>query len=146
MGQSFSVHWVHLIWSTKYREKIITASLKWLLYNKIKQICEEKGYYLDYINGIEDHIHLLMGVKTTDSVSIMVKNIKGISQNWVNKEIKPEKYFGWQDGFAVISVSPSVVPKVRNYIKNQEKHHARKNIDFEAEITILETKATIIYP
>ncbi len=131
MAQFFSAHWIHLIWATKYRENLITAKLKWPLYKQIKAICEEKHYYLDFINGISDHIHILMGLNTTDSVSEVVKNIKGLSQNWVNTQTTQEQRFSWQDGYAVVSVSPSNVQKVRNYIKKQEIHHAHKSFKEE---------------
>ena len=131
MPQYFSAHWIHLIWATKYREPLITAQLKWSLYKQIKTICENNNYYLDFINGVSDHIHILMGLNTTDSVSSVVKNIKGLSQKWVNEIIMPTQRFSWQDGYAVISVSPSNVQKVRNYIKKQEIHHTHKSFETE---------------
>ncbi len=131
MGQVFSAHWIHLVWATKYREPLITANIKQPLYNKIREICVDKNYYLDFINGVADHIHILMGLKTTQTVAEIVKNIKGVSQNWANKNLDLTNYFSWQDGYAVISVSPSHVQKIRNYIKKQEKHHAHKSFDEE---------------
>jgi putative transposase len=134
MPQNFSSLWVHLIWTTKNREPLITKKIKWPLYNKIKEICREHEYYLDHINGIEDHVHLLVGIKPKHSISDVVKNIKGLSWEWMRKENISENYFSWQDGFAAFTVSPSELNKVRAYIRNQEKHH--KKMSFENEINI----------
>lgn len=61
--------WVHLIWSTKNRNKIITPDLKYKLYDHIKDNARKKGIYLDFINGVDDHIHLLISIKAEQSLS-----------------------------------------------------------------------------
>ena len=130
-SQTFAALWVHVIWSTKHREPIITPSLKYKLYDHIREVSEKKGYYLDFINGVADHIHLLYAIKPTQNVSNLVKDIKGNTWSWVNDNGMSEHYFTWQDGYAAISVSPSLVPKVRNYIRKQEEHHQNYGFDDE---------------
>ena len=140
MPQNFHALWVHLVWSTKNRAPLITKEIKWPLYKKIKEICKEKGDYLDHINGVEDHLHLLMEIKPKFPISDVVKNIKGLSWEWMRAQHLSKNYFSWQDGFAAISVSPSQLNKVRQYIRNQEAHH--KKISFESEMNGYETNLT----
>ncbi len=99
MGQSYHALWVHLIWGTKYRQPLILPEWKFKLYDQLRDISKEKGYYLDFINGVEDHVHLLMGLKPTHTVANMAKNLKGISQTWVRKNDLSDEYFHWQDGY-----------------------------------------------
>jgi putative transposase len=129
--QTYSALWVHLIWSTKNRQPIISQKLKYKLYDQIREICIDKTYHLDFINGIEDHIHLLISLSPKFSVSNVVKDIKGVSQRWVVESGLIEEYFEWQDGYAVVSVSPYNVQRVRNYIRNQEKHHKKMTAEDE---------------
>ena len=129
MPQSYSSLWVHLIWSTKNREPILIPSLKSEVYKVIKEIATEYEIYLDCINGIEDHVHLLVRLRTDQSVADVVKTIKGNSSEHFKDN--PDKYITWQDGFAAFSVSPDNVKRVRSYIYNQEKHHRSKSFSDE---------------
>ena len=131
MGQTYHALWVHLVWSTKYRQSLIVPSLKFKLYDKFREIAKAKEYHLDFVNGMEDHVHLLVGVKPKHAISDMGKNLKGLTYTWVNDEKLSEEHFHWQDGFAAISVSPNRVPTVRGYIKNQENHHRKTPYDQE---------------
>ncbi len=137
MPQTFTALWVHLIWATKNREPILHKSIRIPLYKQIRIIAAQKGYQLDFINGVEDHVHCLFSVPPSLSISQIAKNIKGASSHWLNRQGLMEGPFEWQDGYAAFSVSPSNVQRVRNYIKNQETHH--KTVGFEAELESLRT-------
>ena len=121
MPQSYSSLWVHIIWATKNREPILVPALKHEVFNVINTIATDHEIYLDCINGVEDHLHLLVRLRTDQSVADVVKTIKGNS--WEYFKDDPEKYITWQDGFAAFSISPNQLKKVRGYIYNQEKHH-----------------------
>ena len=129
MPQSYSSLWIHLIWSTKNREPILTPYLKSEVLADIKAIAEDFEIHLDCINGIEDHIHLLVRLRTDQSVADVVKTIKGNS--WEHFRDDPDRYVSWQDGYAAFSVSPDNVQKVRNYIYNQENHHRSRSFTDE---------------
>jgi putative transposase len=129
MPQSYSSLWIHIIWSTKNREPILISSLKQEVFEVVKNIAKDHEIYLDCINGIEDHVHLLVRLRTDQSISDVVKTIKGNS--WEHFSNNPDKYISWQDGFAAFSVSPANVKRVRNYIYNQEKHHKDKSFSDE---------------
>jgi len=124
MPHSYSALWIHLIWSTKNREPILTQPLRAEVFKVILDIATEHEIYIDCLNGVEDHIHLLVRLRTDQSVAEVVKTIKGNS--WEHFKHDPEKYISWQDGFAAFSVSPDNIKRVRGYIYNQEAHHETK--------------------
>jgi putative transposase len=129
MPQSYSSLWVHLIWSTKNREPTLTPLLKREVYKVINEIANDYEIYLDCINGVEDHVHLLVRLRTDQSVADIVKTIKGNS--WEKFKDDPNNYVTWQDGFAAFSVSPDNLKRVRGYIYNQEKHHHQQSFSDE---------------
>jgi putative transposase len=139
--QNYSCLWVHLVWGTKKREPLIQADIAHLLHEQLRKIAVEKKYHLNFVNSMPDHIHLLVGYEPKFSVSNIVKDFKGISSHWVNEQQIMEAHFDWQDGYCAISVSPSNLKSVRNYIKNQQKHHL--NQSFETEIIDLKNKAAM---
>jgi putative transposase len=132
-GASYKSVWIHFIWATKNRLPLLAENTRLKLYDYIREICKELNYYLDFINGVEDHVHLLMGLHTSDTIADMAKNIKGKSWKWMRDQCLIEEYFSWQDGYAVYSVSPSDVQRVRNYIANQKEHHRFVTLDEELE-------------
>lgn len=130
---SFIRIWIHLIWSTKNRQKIINSEFRENLIDHIKSNCKEKGIWLDSINCVNDHIHLLISLSADVSVSKTVMLIKGESSHWINKNKFVKGKFEWQQEYMAMSVSESVVDKVRKYIADQEKHHKRKTFVEEYE-------------
>jgi len=124
MPHSYSALWVHLVWSTKNRDPILTPMLRAELFKVVLDIAADHEIYVDRLNGVEDHVHLLVRLRTDQSVADVVKTIKGNS--WEHFKNDPEKYISWQDGFAAFSVSPDNIKRVRGYIDNQEAHHESK--------------------
>lgn len=133
--------WIHLIFSTKNRKPLITSKLKAELIQHIKTNAKEKGIYIDFLNAVEDHIHLLISLGNDQNISNIVKLIKGESSHWINKNKLIGTKFEWQEEYIALSVSDSMVDKVRNYIKNQEIHH--KKLSFSEEYEILLKKLNI---
>lgn len=129
MPQSYSSLWVHLVWSTKNREPILNPQLRRGVYKTINEIADDHEIYLDCINGIEDHVHLLIRLRTDQSVADIVKTIKGNS--WEKFKDDPNNYVTWQDGFAAFTVSPDNLKRVRGYIYNQVKHHQNQSFSDE---------------
>ena len=125
--------WVHLIWSTKNREKSISSSLKAKLIEHIKSNVEKKKLWLDSLNCTDDHIHLLVSLNAEDTISKVVMLLKGESSHWVNQNKLIPNKFEWQDEYIAISVSESIVENVRKYISSQEEHHKKKSFTDEYE-------------
>ncbi|MBI1936934.1 MAG: IS200/IS605 family transposase [Ignavibacteriales bacterium] len=125
--------WIHLIWSTKNRERIITKEIKPLLLAHIKENAKNKGIHIDVVNCVQDHIHLVASLGRDQTIGKLVQLIKGESSNWCNKQKILQTKFEWQDEYIVVSVSHSMINKVREYINNQEEHHKRKSFMEEYE-------------
>jgi len=123
--------WIHLIWSTKSREKLISKELKKILLEHIRENARFKNIFIDTLNCVQDHIHLLISLGREQTISKLVMLIKGESSNWINKNKFVSGRFEWQDEYIAISVSESTVNKVREYIKNQEEHHKSKTFEEE---------------
>jgi putative transposase len=127
----YSSLYIHVMWSTKNREKTISTQLKTELLDFISSYCREKSIHIDRINCVSDHIHILLSLKADQSVASVLGLIKGASSYHINKnKLSPVK-FEWQDDYLAFSVSLSVLNKVRLYVENQEAHHAKKTFSQE---------------
>ena len=118
---------IHFIWSTKNRVPIISKNLKPLLLSHIKENSVAKNIFIDALNCVEDHIHLLISLGTEQTISKLAMLIKGESSFWVNKQKIIKDKFEWQDEYIALSVSESAIDKVRQYILNQDDHHKKKS-------------------
>jgi REP element-mobilizing transposase RayT len=127
----FTKIWIHIIWSIKNRDKIISKELKPLLLGHIIENAKQKGIFIKIVNCVNDHIHLLISLGREQSISKIVMLIKGESSNWVNKNKLLAGKFEWQDEYIAISVSESLLEKVVDYIKSQEEHHKVKSFEEE---------------
>ena len=130
---SFVRVWVHFIWSTKNREKSINDGFRNKLLEHIKSNCKEKEIWLDTVNCTADHIHLLISLGAEQTISKVVMLVKGESSHWINQNNLSKTKFEWQTEYMAVSVSESVVEKVRKYIRNQEEHHRIKSFAEEYE-------------
>ncbi|PIS27927.1 MAG: transposase [Candidatus Marinimicrobia bacterium CG08_land_8_20_14_0_20_45_22] len=118
--------WIHLIWSTKNREKLISPSLKSGLLVHLHENASEKEIFLSELNCMEEHCHALVSLGCTQTISKIMQLIKGESAHWINDNHLVRGHFEWQDEYIAVSVSESQIGKVRNYIQNQEIHHKKK--------------------
>jgi REP element-mobilizing transposase RayT len=124
---------IHFIWSTKNRQHLISKDLKPLLLQHIKENSIKKGIFIDTLNCVSDHIHLLVSLGSEQTIAKSAMLIKGESSFWVNKQKLIKTSFEWQDEYIALSVSYSAVDKVRSYILNQEEHHKKKTFTEEYE-------------
>ncbi len=127
MANHFSVIWLHAVWSTIDREKVLGKSFRFKVFKHIKDYAWENGIQLDIINGVEDHVHCLFKLKTSQNPAEIIKLLKGESSHWINQNIILDEPFKWQDGYGIFSVSSNHVMKIRKYIYNQEEHHKELN-------------------
>jgi REP element-mobilizing transposase RayT len=123
--------WIHLVWSTKGRRRIISADLKSQIIEHIILNCRAKDIFIEEINCVSDHIHILISLHPDQNISKIVQLIKGESSHWVNKNKLTKFKFEWQSEYLAVSVSGSVVNKVKKYIQNQEIHHQKKSFTGE---------------
>ncbi|HEY1172984.1 MAG TPA: IS200/IS605 family transposase [Verrucomicrobiae bacterium] len=131
MGGTYSNLRLHVVFSTKNREPWIQPQLQERLYPFIGGIVREQSGKLMEIGGMPDHLHLLIGWRTDESISNLLRNIKSRSSAWVHETFPDLSYFKWQEGYGVFSVSHSQAPVVSKYIQNQAEHHRGKTFKEE---------------
>ncbi len=124
---------IHFVRATKNREHLISKDLKPLLLQHIKENSIKKGIFIDTVNCVCDHIHLLVSLGTEQAIAKTAMLIKGESSFWVNRQNLIKSKFEWQDEFIALLVSYSAVDKVRAYISKQETHHKKKTFAEEYE-------------
>jgi REP element-mobilizing transposase RayT len=123
--------WIHLVWATKNRKPLLTNDIRRKIFTHIRENARSKNIDLDFINGYTDHIHCLVALNQEQTIAKVVQLIKGESSFWINKNSICKEKFEWQDDYFAVSVSESGVDKVRDYIKKQEEHHAKKTFQQE---------------
>lgn len=124
--------YIHFVWSTKNRFPYLDSiELRQKVWNHIKENAKEKGIYVDFINGFSDHCHCLISLGVEQNIKKIIQLLKGESSFWINKNHLTKEKIEWQDEYFAVSVSESVIDKVRDYIKNQEIHHSKKTFQDE---------------
>jgi|SRR5215472_1523104 len=133
MSHTYTKNHVHIIFSTRDREKLISKEFQPKLWRYTAGICRNVNIVALAIGGIEDHLHALIELPPTMAVSKAVNLLKSNSSRSMTQH---GTRFAWQEGFGAFSVSASNVPAVRRYVLNQETRH--KKMPFEQEwITFL---------
>ena len=133
----------HIIFSTKGRKPLIRDSIKQRLFSYIAGIAVNLECKILVVNGVADHIHLLISISPKISVAELVRKIKSNSSRWIHEMFLEHKAFRWQDGYSAFSVSYSGVNDVSKYIKSQQEHH--KTVSFAEELKIFLAKHKINY-
>jgi len=140
MPSTYTCLHYHLVFSTKDHIRYIHADWRPRLHAYIGGIVKNLNGTPLAVGGIEDHGHILMGLKTTHRLDYVVRDIKADSSAFVRKEF--EKKFTWQPGYSAFTVSPTGVDAVRRYVLNQESHH--KKVSFKEEyVDLLERSGTV---
>ena len=106
-------------------------SFKNELYQYITGIIQNQEHKVLAINGTEDHIHIFIGMRPSQSISDLLQDIKSSSSKWINDKKFLKIKFEWQSGYGAFSYSKSHVDKVINYIENQEEHHKKETFKEE---------------
>jgi len=131
MAHSFTGIYLHIIFSTKNRTRILSPELRDRLFPYMGGLIRERNGDALLINGVEDHVHILTRFPATITLSDFLRDVKSISAGWVRDLFPDKREFGWQTGYAAFSVSRSNVETVRDYIARQEEHHMRKTFEQE---------------
>jgi putative transposase len=130
MSHTYCSARIHVIFSTKNREKQIPPDIQHRLWAYMAGIARNHGFEALKVGGIEDHVHALLVVPPTMPLSKAVQLLKGCSSKHMN-EMLPGGGFRWQEGYAAFSVSASQTPRVTQYIEAQAEHHARRSYEEE---------------
>ncbi|MBO6523899.1 MAG: IS200/IS605 family transposase [Balneolaceae bacterium] len=124
MPKSFVNIWVHVIWTTKNREPRLTKSIRFKLFRHMKEYAVRNKIDLDIINGVEDHVHCLIRISSTQSISAIVSKLKGESSFWLTEN---GYKINWQEGYGAFSIDHQSILGVRKYIYDQEQHHQERS-------------------
>lgn len=128
---------IHMIWSTYERAPILDKMVRADLFHQMeKNISDLKGV-VHAINGVEDHVHLLVEVPKNIPLADLLREIKTKSTHWLKHAGGLQHGFEWQNGYGAFSVSFSSIDNVKNYIHNQEEHHRVTTFKGEWEIFFL---------
>lgn len=125
MPNTYTQIHIHVIFTVQNRHCIIRKEWKDELFRYITGIIQNNNHKVLAINGMPDHVHVLIGMRPSQSLSELMKDIKGDSSKWINQKGYVRSRFSWQEGFGAFSYGKSQVNKVIDYIKNQETHHRR---------------------
>ncbi len=131
MPSAYTQNFYHTVFSTRQRAGLITPELETRLYPLIGGIVRDLRCTLLAVNGMPDHVHLLIRYRADLSHSDMLQQIKGRSSKWINETFPRIGRFAWQEGYGGFTVSKSVVPEVEAYIARQKEHHRRQHFKSE---------------
>lgn len=126
MANTYTQLYVHVIFAVKGRSNIISNEWEEKLYMYITGIVTNKNQKLLMINGMPDHLHILIGLNPNCALSDLVRDIKSNSSKWINENKFVMGKFEWQTGFGAYTVGQSQLKTVVNYIVNQKEHHKKK--------------------
>jgi putative transposase len=131
MGQSLVKNYIHITFSTKYRQALITEAIEPELYSYLGGICNKLECTPIQIGGYNDHVHILCFLSKKIALMKLLEEVKSHSSKWIKTKGTEFTNFYWQDGYGAFSVNPKEVDVVVNYIKNQKEHHSKKTFQDE---------------
>jgi len=118
--------YVQLVFATKFRKSSLKNEFRKEVWRYISGIISNKDHKSIIVNGMPDHVHILIGLNPKMAISDLVRDIKRSSSHFINENKWVPGKFQWQDGYGAFSYSRSHLSNVYNYIKNQEIHHWEK--------------------
>ncbi|MGD9627681.1 MAG: IS200/IS605 family transposase [Pyrinomonadaceae bacterium] len=131
MPHSYTSQLMHCVFSTKERRPIISSELQTRLFQYIGRIARENKMKLIAAVGSAVHVHLLISLSRTISISKAMQLIKGGSSKWIHDTFSEHRTFEWQEGYGAFSVSVSNKSRVIAYINNQPEHHKTQDLKTE---------------
>ena len=143
MANTYTQIHIQAVFAVSNRQSLIHEKWESELYIYITGIIQNHGHKLLQINGMPDHIHLFFGMRPTQSLSELMKQVKGDSSKWINEKGYLKNKFSWQAGYGAFSYSKTDVPKIIQYVKNQKEHH--QAISFKDEYLELLKSFDIAY-
>ena len=131
MGQSLVRNYIHIVFSTKYRQPLIKGPVEKELHAYLGGICNNLDCQPIKIGGYTDHIHILCMLSKKITLMKLLEVLKSHSSKWIKTKGDDFKNFYWQDGYGAFSVKPSETERVITYIANQHEHHSKKSFQDE---------------
>lgn len=126
MANTYTQIHIQCVTAVKYRRALIDAKWKERLHQYITGIVQNNGHKMIAINTMPDHLHFFFGFRPDQSLSDLMRLVKGDSSEWINDNKISRYNFRWQEGYGAFSYSKSQIPMIATYIQNQEEHHRKK--------------------
>jgi putative transposase len=133
MANTYSQIHIQVVFAVQNRVSLIGNDWKDELYKYITGVIQNHDHKVLQINGMPDHIHILIGLRPTQALANLMKMVKQDSSKWINLKGFVKGKFSWQAGYGAFSYSKEQIPRVINYIQNQVKHHSKKSFLKEYE-------------
>lgn len=127
MANTYTQMHIQTIFAVSNRQSLISGKWELELYKYITGIIQNHGHKVLQINGTSDHIHIVFGMRSNQSLPNLMKNVKQDSLAWINKKGFINGRFSWQAGYGAFSYSKSDLPRVIEYIRNQKQHHKKES-------------------
>ena len=138
MAHTYSVIFVHCVFSTKGRLPLILEPAKrWSI---LRAVASHALINVLAVGGTANHIHVLLAVPSTRTLADVMRELKANSSHRMHQRWPK---FAWQDGYGAISVSPTAIKSVAQYIEHQQEHHT--NRPFEEEYIAMLQRAGVQY-
>ena len=118
----------HLVWITKHRAPLITAEIEPIIYNYLRFKALNLGGIVYALNGIADHVHMVVHIPPKIAVAKFIGQIKGVTSTRFNKEHKEFPKFFWQTEYAAFSFDKKRLPYIIRYVENQKIHHREQTL------------------
>lgn len=131
MPNTYTQLYIQVVFAVKGRENLISRNNREELHKYITGIVKNREQKMISIFCMPDHIHLLIGIKPSISISDLVRDIKAGSSHFINEQKWIKGKFSWQEGFGAFSYSKSQIDTVAQYILNQEEHHKKRTFKEE---------------
>ena len=126
MNGTFSQMYIQMVFAVEHRDALIRPEWEEQLYKYITGILTKKGQKMLAINGMPDHLHIVMGMKPSCCLSDLVREVKKSSNTFIEEKGFTPFKFNWQEGFGAFSYSHSHLDKVIKYVMNQKEHHRKQ--------------------
>lgn len=126
MANTYHQIYIQAVFAVKYRDAVIDKACRPDLFGVIGNLINETGCKTIIVNGMDDHVHCLAGLKPVVAISELIKTVKAKSSKYVNDHQITKCKFEWQDGYGAFSYSQSQLDSVYQYIACQEQHHKQQ--------------------
>jgi putative transposase len=143
LANTYTQIFIQIVFAVKYRESLIPPSHREELHKYITGIVQQRKHKMLAVFCMPDHTHLFVGMKPTQSISDLTRDVKAASSGLINDKGWVQKKFEWQNGFGAFSYSLDAIDRVVKYILNQEEHH--KNVRFQQEYLALMEEFRVDY-
>ncbi|HKV41363.1 MAG TPA: IS200/IS605 family transposase [Blastocatellia bacterium] len=131
MADTYSQIIIQLVFAVEGRQSLISPEHQEELNKYVTGIVRNKRSKMLAVNGIPDHIHILIGLNPAQAISGLVRDIKADSNEWINSKGWVRGRFSWQEGYGAFSYSRSQLDRVVRYVMNQREHHSKRTFKDE---------------